>query len=160
MPDPSAMPVLVEALREKNTGIRRNALKALKPMRAQALAADRGDASQGPRAGGARAGDPECLHSGAIAKWKMIGVFENVWDAVHPPEQDALAAAGAPNLTRKYHNAEGKDVGWQDVPASADDGRVNLGEVFKTSAMVCAYAYHGDRCRRARGGEALRRRGR
>ena len=36
MPDESAIPVLVEALRERNPGIRRNAIKALKAMREKA----------------------------------------------------------------------------------------------------------------------------
>src|SRR4029079_16616925 len=86
-------------------------------------------------------------------------VFENVWDAVHPPEKDVLAmkfpstenptgnvqvhpVTGALEglLKNKYHNAEGKDVGWIDVTADSDVGRVDLEKVFKTSAMVCAYA--------------------
>ncbi len=141
MPDESAIPVLVESLRDKNTGNRRNAIKALKSMREKAwpqvealLASGRVPEELVPEIRNA-------FESGAITKWKMIGVFENVWDAVHPPEKDALANGGTPNLTAKYHNAEGKDVGWIDVTADADAGKVDLEKTFKTNAMVCAYAY-------------------
>jgi putative membrane-bound dehydrogenase-like protein len=161
MPDESAIPVLVETLREKNTSVRRNALKALKAMRDQAwpqvealLATGRVPEELVPEIRNA-------FESGAITQWKMVGVFENVWDAVHPPEQEMLAAfaqvsskqkpvisnpaASAPLITsllaRKYHNAEGKDVGWIDVTADGAEGRVNLESVFKSNAMVCAYAF-------------------
>jgi len=141
MPDESAIPVLVESLRDKNTGNRRNAIKALKSMREKAwpqvealLASGRVPEELVPEIRNA-------FDSGAITKWKMIGVFENVWDAVHPPEKDALANGGTPNLTAKYHNAEGKDVGWIDVNGDSDAGRVDLEKTFKTNAMVCAYAY-------------------
>ena len=141
MPDESAIPVLVETLRDKNTGVRRSAIKALKTMREKAwpqvealLASGRVPEELVPEIRNA-------FESGAIVKWKMVGVFENVWDAVHPPEKEALANGGAANLATKYHNAEGNDVGWIDVTADADAGRVDLGKVFKTNAMVCAYAF-------------------
>ncbi len=159
MPDESAIPVLVETLRDKNTTFRRSAIKALKSMREKAwpqvealLASGRVPEELVPEIRNA-------FDSGAITKWKMAGVFENVWDAVHPPEKDALEAGAAvhdrgtppggggalatpaPFLTKKYHNAEGKDVGWIDVTADADAGRVDLEKVFKTNAMVCAYAF-------------------
>jgi putative heme-binding domain-containing protein len=79
--------------------------------------------------------------SGTITKWKLIGPFENVWDAVHPPETDALAQGGKPDLGKKYLNAEGKEVGWIDATANADTGLVDLGQFFHTNGMVCAYAY-------------------
>ena len=153
--------MLVETLRDKNTGIRRSVIKALKTMRAQAwpqvealLASGRVPEELVPEIRSA-------FDSGAIVKWKMVGVFENVWEAVHPPEKDALAAFAQVNSDRKmvngesappstdhqspfttrYHNAEGKDVGWIDVSADAEVGRVDLEKVFKTNAMVCAYAY-------------------
>jgi len=166
MPDESAIPVLVETLRDKNTGVRRNAIKALKTMREKAgpqvealLASGRVPEELVPEIKNA-------FESGAIVKWKMVGVFENVWEAVHPPEKDALefspprrqvakgeneisssrlgdlAVQSDPKfLTRKYHNAEGKDVGWIDVTADSEVGRVDLAQVFKTTAMVCAYAF-------------------
>jgi putative heme-binding domain-containing protein len=158
MPDESAIPVLVETLRDKNTSVRRNAIKALKAMREKAwpqvealLASGRVPEELVPEIRNA-------FESGAITKWKMVGVFENVWDAVHPPEKDFLAEAGKvalsraavgggiePNtpwlLAQKYHSAEGKDVGWIDVTADATEGRVDLGKTFNTSAMVCAYAF-------------------
>lgn len=159
MPDESAIPVLVETLREKNTGVRRSAIKALKTMREKAwpqvealLASGRVPEELVPEIRNA-------FESGAIVKWKMVGVFENVWEAVHPPEKDFLAEAGKVALShaiasgqglelntpwllaQKYHNAEGKDAGWIDVTADATEGRVDLGQVFKTSAMVCAYAF-------------------
>src|SRR5262249_49567502 len=43
-------------------------------------------------------------------------------------------------LKQHYHNAEGKDVTWIDVTADSDVGRVDLEKVFKSNAMVCAYA--------------------
>jgi putative heme-binding domain-containing protein len=141
MPDETAIPLLVETLRDKNTTFRRNAIKALKTMRVKAwpqvealLASGRVPEELIPEIRNA-------FESGAITQWKMVGVFENVWEAVHPPEKDALANGGIPNLTAKYHNAEGKDVGWVDVTGDADAGRVDLEKVFKTSAMVCAYAF-------------------
>jgi putative membrane-bound dehydrogenase-like protein len=141
MADESAVPVLVAAVREKDSNMRRNALKALRPFRAQAL----------PLIDQMLAGNriPEELIpdvrnffiSGAVTKWKMIGVFENVWEAVHPPEKDALERAGVPDLTKKYHDAEGKDSTWRDVTADPASGEVDLGKVFNTGAMVCAYAF-------------------
>ena len=59
---------------------------------------------------------------------------------MHPPETDALAGGGD-FLKKKTMNAEGKETGWNEVNASADEGRVDLGKVFKTSGMVCAYAF-------------------
>jgi putative membrane-bound dehydrogenase-like protein len=176
MPDESAIPVLVETLRDKNTTFRRNAIKALKTMREKAwpqvealLASGRMPEELVPEIRNA-------FDSGAITKWKMVGVFENVWEAVHPPEKDVLgrqasslsgqtavpavtggsdrpearlpgqagslsSGADTPLLARKYHNAEGKDVGWIDVTADSAEGRVDLEKIFKTSAMVCAYAF-------------------
>ncbi|MEI9893836.1 MAG: c-type cytochrome [Chthoniobacter sp.] len=64
-----------------------------------------------------------------------------MWEAVHPPETDALAQNGAPDLTKKYLNAEGKEVGWNEVSGNADTGRVDLGQVFHSNGMVCAYGY-------------------
>jgi putative membrane-bound dehydrogenase-like protein len=160
MPDESAIPVLVETLRDKNTTFRRNAIKALKTMREKAW-----PQVEALLASGRMPEElvPEIRHafeSGAITQWKMVGVFENVWEAVHPPEKEVLAlrtvttenptgnvqihqdtAALAKVLQTKYHNAEGKDVGWSDVAADAEVGRVDLGQVFKTTAMVCAYAF-------------------
>jgi putative heme-binding domain-containing protein len=163
MPDAQALPFLVDALREKG-GERRVALDALKKTRAeswplieQALAAGRIPAEYEPEIRAA-------FESGAIAKWKMIGPFENVWGAVHPPERDALAAcaqvisdqktvngdSAAPItdhrspitavLSRRYTSAEGKETGWIDVTADAD-GHVNLAQVFHNDGMVCAYAF-------------------
>lgn len=160
MPDESAIPVLVETLRDKNTSVRRNAIKALKTMREKArpqvealLASGRVPEELVPEIRNA-------FDSGAITKWKMVGVFENVWDAVHPPEKDVLAmrsvATESPTgnvqihqvpgqldalLKQHYHNAEGRDVGWIDVTADSDVGRVDLEKVFKSNAMVCAYAF-------------------
>jgi putative membrane-bound dehydrogenase-like protein len=160
MPDESAIPVLVETLRDKNTTFRRNAIKALKTMREKAwpqvealLASGRMPEELVPEIRSA-------FESGAITKWKMVGVFENVWEAQHPPEKDVLAmrSVGSESptgnvqihqvpgalesvLAKKYHNAEGNDVGWIDVTADGAEGRVDLEKVFKTNAMVCAYAF-------------------
>jgi putative membrane-bound dehydrogenase-like protein len=141
MPDERAIPALVETLRDKNTTYRRNAIKALKTMREKAwpqvealLATGRVPEELVPEIRNA-------FDSGAITKWKMIGVFENVWDAVHPPEKDVLANGGVANLAAKYHNAEGRDVGWTDVTADATEGSVDLEKIFKTNAMVCTYAF-------------------
>ncbi len=159
-PDMQALPFLVDALREKSSGDRRNALAALKKMRAEAwpmieqnLASGRIPAEFAPEIRAA-------FDSGVIVKWKMIGPFENVWEAVHPPEKDVLAAGWpmteSPTgnlqrhpaadyakrlLARHYMNAEGKEVGWMDVSASQEEGRVDLEKVFHSNGMVCAYAY-------------------
>ncbi len=90
MPDPQSIPVLVNALRDNNSGLRRNALKALKTMRAAALPPIDEMLASGKIP---KEYEPEiraAFDSGAIAKWKMIGPFENVWGAVHDPERDAL----------------------------------------------------------------------
>ena len=139
MPDTQALPFLVDALREKGTGERRAALTALKKIRAEAgpmiektLASGRIPAEFPPEIRAA-------FDSGAIVKWKVIGPFENVWEAVHPPETDALA--GGDLLKKKTMNGEGRESGWNDVNASADEGRVNLEKIFKSNGMVCAYAF-------------------
>lgn len=160
MPDPQSIPVLVAALDEKSSGTRRNVLGALAKMRGeawpqieQAIAAGKVPPEYVPEIRG-------YFDRGVIAKWKLLGPFENVWSAVHPPENDMLAARwpatesptgnvqrhpGAEYakrlLGRRYTNAEGKQVGWIDATASVDDGRVDLEKVFHTNGMVCAYAY-------------------
>lgn len=142
MPDPQAIPVLVAALDEKSSGTRRNVLTALAKMKTeswpaidQAIAGGKVPAEFVPEIRG-------FFDRGLIAKWKVLGPFENVWGAVHPPETDTLAKpGGVPDLATKYLNAEGKQVGWIDTNASNDDGRVSLDKVFKTQGMVCAYAY-------------------
>ncbi len=137
MPDPSAIPVLVETLRSKDAGQRRSAIKALKTMRAEAMPAVQALLASGRVPLELAPEIQQAFEGGAIAQWKMIGPFENVWEAVHPPETDALA--GDAFLSKKYVNAEGKEVGWSDVSADSD-GRVNMERVFHTNAMVCAYA--------------------
>ena len=145
-------------LRDSNSGIRRLALTALKKLRAEAWPLIEADLASGKIPAEVEPEIRETLESGVIAKWKMIGPFENVWDAVNPPEKDALAGikvAGATGtippgphwshsmeklMGMRYHNAEGKDVGWIDVTADPEVGRVDLEKVFKTNAMVCAYA--------------------
>jgi putative membrane-bound dehydrogenase-like protein len=141
MADATAVPVLVEAVREKDTSMRRNALKALRPYRQQAWPLIEDMIANGRVPEELVPGIRNFIVSGAITKWKMIGVFENVWEAVHPPEKDALDKSGVPELTKKYHNAEGKDSTWRDVTADPASGEVDLQKVFNTDAMVCAYAY-------------------
>ena len=141
MADETAVPVLVAAVREKDTGMRRSALKALKPYRAQAWPLIEDMIAKGRVPEELVPGIQNFFVSGAITKWKMIGVFENVWEAVHPPEKDALQNGGRPDLTVKYHDAEGRDSGWREVSAEPASGEVDLEKVFKTSAMVCAYAF-------------------
>jgi putative membrane-bound dehydrogenase-like protein len=141
MADATAVPVLVEAVREKDTSMRRNALKALRPYRQQAWPLIEDMIAKGRVPEELVPSIRNFLVSGAITKWKMIGVFENVWEAVHPPEKDALEKNGVPDLTKKYHDAEGKDSLWRDVIADPAGGEFDLQKVFKTDAMVCAYAY-------------------
>lgn len=141
MADETAIPVLVAAVREKDTGMRRNALKALKPYRQQAKPLIEDMIAQGRVPEELVPSIREFFVSGAVTKWKMMGVFENVWEAVHPPEKDALEKGGVPDLTKKYHDAEGRDSAWRDVTADAASGEVDLQKVFNTSAMVCAYAF-------------------
>lgn len=141
MADETAVPVLVAAVREKDTGMRRSALKALKPYRQQAWPLIEDMINKGRVPEELVPSIRNSFVSGAVTKWKMIGVFENVWEAVHPPEKDALERGGAPDLTKKYHDAEGKDSGWHAVGADVASGEVDLQKVFNTSAMVCAYAF-------------------
>lgn len=141
MADETAIPVLVAAVREKDTGMRRNALKALKPYRQQAKPLIEEMIAQGRVPEELVPSIRDFFVSGAVTKWKMMGVFENVWEAVHPPEKDALEKGGVPDLTKKYHDAEGRDSAWRDVNADVASGEVDLQKVFNTSAMVCAYAF-------------------
>jgi HEAT repeat protein len=94
MADESAVPVLVAAVREKDTGMRRNALKALKPYRQQAWPLIEDMIAKGKVPEELVPSIRDFLVSGAITKWRMIGIFENVWEAVHPPEKDALEKNG------------------------------------------------------------------
>ncbi|MDR3401128.1 MAG: HEAT repeat domain-containing protein [Chthoniobacter sp.] len=135
------MPVLITMLGDKNIRVRQEAAKALRKYRDKAwpIISQKFLSNELPPEY-----EPEVrsfFDSGTIAKWKMIGPFENVWEAVHPPETDALAQGGQPDLTKKYLNAEGKEVGWNEVSGNAETGLVDLGQVFHTNGMVCAYAY-------------------
>jgi putative membrane-bound dehydrogenase-like protein len=136
-----AIPVLITLLGDRNVRVRQEAAKALRkyrdevwPIINQKFLSNELPAEYEPEV-------RSFFDSGTIAKWKLIGPFENVWDAVHPPETDALAQGGLPDLTKKYLNAEGKEVGWTDVNGNADTGLVDLGQYFHTNGMVCAYAY-------------------
>jgi putative membrane-bound dehydrogenase-like protein len=136
-----AIPVLVTLLGDRNIRVRQEAAKALRKYRDEAwpIIAQKFLSNELPPEY-----EPEVrsfFDSGTIAKWRIIGPFENVWEAVHPPETDALAQGGMPDLKRKYLNAEGKEVGWNDVTGNADTGLVDLGQYFHTNGMVCAYAY-------------------
>jgi putative membrane-bound dehydrogenase-like protein len=141
VPDPEAIPIFLNALRDNNSGVRRNAIGALKKMRAQSWPLIEQDLASGRIPAEFAPEIKNAFESGVIVKWKMLGPFENVWGAVHPPESEALAAGGKPDLTKKYVNAEGHTVGWSDVVADANTGHVDLGKIFKTNGMVCAYAY-------------------
>lgn len=171
MPDVQSVPVLVAALADKNGGTRRVLLKALKPLREQALPLIKQQLASSAIPAEFAAEIRAAFDSGIITKWKMIGTFENVWGAVHPVESDILGvpslSSSAPSsagdtkpgverpgdeekgkeqrargvLARRYPNAEGKEVGWIDVNADAETGRMNLEKLFKTNAMVCAYAF-------------------
>jgi hypothetical protein len=114
MADATAVPVLVDALTE-NVNRRRDVLKPLKVLRTEAWPLIEQRLASG--AIPAELGDEirAAFQSGTIAKWRMIGPFENVWGAVHPPEADALASGGAVDLAKEYHNALGKVVGWREV---------------------------------------------
>jgi putative membrane-bound dehydrogenase-like protein len=135
------VPVLITMLGDKNIRVRQEAAKALRKYREKAwpVISQKFLSNELPPEY-----EPEVrsfFDSGVIAKWKMIGPFENVWEAVHPPETDALAQNGTPDLAKKYLNAEGKEVGWNDVSGNAETGRIDLGQAFHTNGMVCAYAY-------------------
>jgi len=138
-----AVPVLITLLGDRNIRVRQESAKALRKYRDQAwpIIEQKFLSNELPAEY-----EPEVrsfFNSGTIAKWKIIGPFENVWDAVHPPETDALAQGGQPDLTKKYLSAEGKEVGWSDVSGNTDTGLVDLGQFFHTDGMVCAYAYTG-----------------
>ncbi|MDB6152693.1 MAG: hypothetical protein JWL90_1146 [Chthoniobacteraceae bacterium] len=145
MPDPAAIPVLVAALNEKSTSTRRGILKALKTLADQALPLIEERLANGKIPKEYEAEIQNFFHGGAITKWKMIGPFENVWEATHPPETEALAGGGA-FISKKYLNAEGKEVGWSDVNGDPQEGHVNLEKVYHSNGMVCAYAYAEIEC--------------
>ncbi len=141
MPDPQAIPAFIAALSDRNPTVRRTALKGLKPMRAEAWPLIQEKITAGSISKDIEPEIRAFFDSGVIRKWKMIGPFENVWEAVHPPEKDALAAGGKPDLSLKYVNAEGKEVGWNDQTGDVEVGRLHLDKVYQNSGMVCAYAY-------------------
>lgn len=138
--DASAIPVLLEALKE-NAGRRRDALKPLKSLSVEAWPRIEAQLASGELPPELEAEIRANFESGVIAKWKILGPFENVWSAVHPPESDALAARGAVDLSRKYINAEGKDAAWREVSGEGEQSAVDLGKIFQSNGMVCAYAY-------------------
>jgi putative heme-binding domain-containing protein len=139
--DPQTMPIMLDALRGNNVQARRAAINSLKKMRAQSwpLIQELIAASKIPADNVAEI--KNAFESGYIPKWKVLGPFENVWGAVHPPEAEALAAGGQPDLKKKYTTAEKPDVGWRDANAEQTQGKVDLADVFKNNGMVCAYAY-------------------
>jgi len=139
--DPETIPFLVKALREGNSGVRRTASGALKKMREQSWPLIEQDIASGSIPAEFVPEIRMAFESGIIAKWKVIGPFENVWGAVHPPEKEALAAQGKPDLKASHTNAEGADATWTELSTAAQDGAVNLGRFFKNEGMVCAYAY-------------------
>jgi putative membrane-bound dehydrogenase-like protein len=139
--DPQTLPIMLDALRNNNVQARRAAINSLRKVRAQSwplvqelIAADKIPADYLLEIKNA-------FESGYIPKWKVLGPFENVWGAVHPPEAEALAAGGQPDLKEKYTTAEKPDVGWRDANAEQTQGKVDLADVFKNNGMVCAYAY-------------------
>ena len=118
------MPVLITRLGDRNVRVRQEAAKALRKYRDKAwpIISQKFLSNELPPEY-----EPEIrslFDSGTLVKWKLIGPFENVWDAVHPPETDALARrAVRPDLAKKkYLNAEGKEVGWVDASANARHG--------------------------------------
>jgi len=137
MPDPQEIPVLLAALQDKNSSVRRNAIRGLKSMRAEAWPLVQQDITSGKIPAEFAPEIQQAFDSGVITKWKIMGPFENVWSAVHPPETDALT--GGDFLSKKYVNAEGKTVGWVDVSGDAEHGHVDLGKFFHNNGMVCAY---------------------
>jgi putative membrane-bound dehydrogenase-like protein len=141
MGNESTVPLLVTMLGDGNPSVRRDAAKALRRFRAAALPLIEQKLASGEIRAEFGAEIRSYFESGIIDKWKMIGPFENVWDAVHPPEKDALAAGGKAEISRKYTDAEGKESSWRDINANSEEGRVDLGKAFKTNAMVCAYAW-------------------
>jgi putative membrane-bound dehydrogenase-like protein len=141
MPDPEAIPIFLNALRDNNSGNRRTAIGALKKMRAQSVPLVEQEIASGRIPAEYLPEIKNAFESGIVANWKILGPFENVWGAVHPPEAEALASGGQPDLTKKYVNAEGNTVGWRDAAGEPQEGRVDLGELLKNKGMVCAYAY-------------------
>jgi len=141
MADPSAIPFLLRALRENNSGVRRTATSALKKMRAESWPLIEQAIASGDIPTEFQPEIRSAFESGIIGQWKLLGPFENVWGAVHPPEKDTLTAGGTPDFTTKYVNAEGHEVGWRETNSETQDGKVNLGQFFKNEGMVCAYAY-------------------
>lgn len=141
MADASAIPTLLSALSETDAGTRRAALKALKAFRVQTWPLIQERIATGKISKELEGEVRSYFESGVIQKWTMIGPFENVWEAVHPPEKDALANGGKPELAKKYVNAEGHDAGWKEQTGDAESGHLNLEKIYQTNGMVCAYAY-------------------
>lgn len=141
LPEPETIPFLVSTLGKNDNGARKSALGALKMMRAQSWPIIEQNITSGIIPPEVVAEIRYAFDSGIIAKWTVIGPFENVWGAVHPPEEEALKAGGKPNLASKHVNAAGQNVAWHEQAGSPQDGAIDLGQVFKNEGMVCAYAY-------------------
>jgi putative heme-binding domain-containing protein len=138
--DATAIPVLLDALKGQPDS-RRDALKALKALRAEAWPMIEQRLASGEIPAELEAEIRRTFDSGAIAKWKIIGPFENVWGAVHPPEAEALASKGALDLSRKYKSSDGKEVGWREVSGEGEQSRIDLGKMLQANGMDSAYAY-------------------
>ncbi len=139
--DPQTLPVMLDALRNNNVQARRAAINSLKKMRAQSWPLIQELIAAGKIPAESLPDIKNAFEAGYIPKWKVLGPFENVWGAMHPPETEALAAGGRPDLKKKYTTAENPDVGWRDANADQSQGKVDLADVFKNNGMVCAYAY-------------------
>jgi hypothetical protein len=70
-------------------------------------------------------------------KWHLVGPFPI------PEGKEALDVvefSKQPDLATRYVGALKKDVGWREVPTEAE-GRINLGQVFKSAERWCIYGY-------------------
>ncbi|HEX8294788.1 MAG TPA: PVC-type heme-binding CxxCH protein [Chthoniobacteraceae bacterium] len=140
-PDVQALPILLEAVRERNGSIRRSALGALKSLRDDAWPLLERDLASGRIPADLAPEIRNAFDSGVITQWRVIGPFENAWEAAHGPERDLLASGGVPDLGKHYEDALNRRVTWREVRGNAEDGRVDLATVFDNKGMVCAYAY-------------------
>jgi putative heme-binding domain-containing protein len=140
MADASAVPVLVEALTE-NANRRRDVIKVLKGLRSEAWPLIEQRLASGEISAQLEPEIRAAFESGAIAKWRIIGPFENVWAAVHPPEADALANGGAADLAKQYESSQAQPVSWREVAGEGEQARLDLERLLRNNGLAAAYAY-------------------
>jgi putative membrane-bound dehydrogenase-like protein len=139
MGDDRAVPVLVKHLLDPQQRVRREVATALAKFGSDVAPLIEGRVASMPPEVAAQV--RAIFNTGTISKWRVIGPFENVWEAQHDVERDLVAGgASSPDLQKKYIAANGKPVGWLEVQGNSE-GKIDLAKLFGTTGLAAAYAW-------------------